>query len=64
MEEAELKMLRFSLGVMRMERMRNEQIRGTSLVRCFQDKVTEARLRLFGHEQRRESENIGRRGKM
>ncbi|XP_048056909.1 uncharacterized protein LOC125274573 [Megalobrama amblycephala] len=60
-EVAELKMLRFSLGVTRMDRIRNEYIRGTAHVRCFGDKVREARLRWFGHVQRRESEYIGKR---
>ncbi|XP_051793650.1 uncharacterized protein LOC127530564 [Acanthochromis polyacanthus] len=61
LEVAELKMLRFSLGVTRMDRIRNEYIRGTAHVRGFGDKIREARLRWFGHVQRRESEYIGRR---
>ncbi|KAF7655639.1 hypothetical protein LDENG_00052670, partial [Lucifuga dentata] len=61
LEVAETKMLRFSLGVTRMDRIRNEYIRGTAHVRCFGDKVREARLRWFGHVQRRDSEHIGRR---
>ncbi|KAF7651093.1 hypothetical protein LDENG_00116160 [Lucifuga dentata] len=60
LEVAETKMLRFSLGVTRMDRIRNEYIRGTAHVRCFGDKVREARLRWFGHVQR-DSEHIGRR---
>ncbi|KAF7696815.1 hypothetical protein HF521_005233 [Silurus meridionalis] len=58
---AELKMLRFSLGVTRMDRIRNEFIRGTSHVGRFGDKVREARLRWFGHVQRRDMSYIGRR---
>ena len=54
-------MLRFSLGVTKMDRIRNEYIRGTAHVRCFGDKAREARLRWFGHVQRRDSEYIGRR---
>ncbi|KAK3511554.1 hypothetical protein QTP70_009660 [Hemibagrus guttatus] len=61
LEVAELKMLRFSLGVTRLDRIRNEYIRGTAHVGRFGDKVREARLRWFGHVQRRESEYIGRR---
>ncbi|KAK3570621.1 hypothetical protein QTP86_023816, partial [Hemibagrus guttatus] len=61
LEVAELKMLRFSLGVTRLDRIRNEYIRGTAHVGCLGDKVREARLRWFGHVQRRESEYIGRR---
>ncbi|KAK3537397.1 hypothetical protein QTP70_008857 [Hemibagrus guttatus] len=61
LEVAELKMLRFSLGVTRLDRIRNEYIRGTAHVGCLGDKVRETRLRWFGHVQRRESEYIGRR---
>ncbi|KAK3514971.1 hypothetical protein QTP70_000740 [Hemibagrus guttatus] len=61
LEVAELKMLRFSLGVTRLHRIRNEYIRGTAHVGRLGDKVREARLRWFGHVQRRESEYIGRR---
>ncbi|KAK3552014.1 hypothetical protein QTP70_031598, partial [Hemibagrus guttatus] len=61
LEVAELKMLRFSLGVTRLDRIRNEYIRGTAHVGRLGDKVRQARLRWFGHVQRRESEYIGRR---
>ncbi|KAK3573623.1 hypothetical protein QTP86_029993, partial [Hemibagrus guttatus] len=54
LEVAELKMLRFSLGVTRLDRIRNEYIRGTTHVGRLRDKVREARLRWFGHVQRRE----------
>ncbi|KAK3507240.1 hypothetical protein QTP70_012139 [Hemibagrus guttatus] len=56
LEVAELKMLRFSLGVTRLDRIRNEYIRGTAHVGRLGDKVREARLRWFGHVQRREIE--------
>ncbi|KAK3555393.1 hypothetical protein QTP86_015682 [Hemibagrus guttatus] len=56
LEVAELKMLRFSLGVTRLDRIRNEYIRGTAHVGRLGDKVREARLRWFGHVQRRENE--------
>ncbi|KAK3560767.1 hypothetical protein QTP86_019209 [Hemibagrus guttatus] len=64
LEVAELKMLRFSLGVTRLDRIRNEYIRGTAHVGRLGDKVREARLRWFGHVQRRESVYIAltRRG--
>ena len=39
LEVAEIKMLRFSLGVTRMDRIRNENIRGTAHVRCSGEKV-------------------------
>ncbi|KAK3534282.1 hypothetical protein QTP86_009755 [Hemibagrus guttatus] len=54
LEVAELKMLRFSLGVTRLDRIRNEYIRRTAHVGRLGDKVREARLRWFGHVQRRE----------
>ncbi|KAK3572547.1 hypothetical protein QTP86_000449 [Hemibagrus guttatus] len=47
-------MLRFSLGVTRLDRIRNEYIRGTAHVGRLGDKVREARLRWFGHVQRRD----------
>ncbi|KAK3520001.1 hypothetical protein QTP70_010414 [Hemibagrus guttatus] len=55
LEVAELKMLRFSLGVTRLDRIRNEYIRGTAHVGRLGDKVMESRLRWFGHVQRRET---------
>ncbi|KAK3533098.1 hypothetical protein QTP70_006780 [Hemibagrus guttatus] len=58
LEVAELKMLRFSLGVTRLDRIRNEYIRGTAHVGRLEDKVREARLRCFGHVQRRETSDL------
>ena len=49
MEVAELKMLRFSLGVTRMDKIRNEYIRVTAQVGRFGKKTREARLRWYGH---------------
>ncbi|KAK3521126.1 hypothetical protein QTP86_013013, partial [Hemibagrus guttatus] len=56
LEVAELKMLRFSLGVTRLDRIRNEYIRGTAHVGRLGNKVREARLRWFGHVQRRDTD--------
>ncbi|KAL7827652.1 hypothetical protein SRHO_G00333700 [Serrasalmus rhombeus] len=61
LEVAEMKMLRFSLRVTRMDKIRNEQIRGTVKVEQFGDKAREARLRWFGHVLRRNSGYIGQR---
>ncbi|KAF7710661.1 hypothetical protein HF521_009533 [Silurus meridionalis] len=61
LEVAKLKLLRFSLGVKRMDKIRNEFIRGTAHVERFGDKVREARLRWFGHVQRSDMSYIGRR---
>ena len=60
MEVAELKMLRFSLGVTRMDKIRNEYIRGTAQVGRFGEKTREARLRWYGHVLRKDG-YIGRR---
>ena len=54
MEVAELKMLRFSLGVTRMDKIRNEYIRGTAQVGKFGEKPREARLRWYGHLRRKD----------
>ncbi|XP_051781188.1 uncharacterized protein LOC127527216, partial [Erpetoichthys calabaricus] len=61
LEVAELKMLRFALGVTRMDRIRNEYIRGSAQIGQLGDKVREARLHWFGHVQRRDAKYIGRR---
>lgn len=40
----EIKMFSFSFAVTRMERIKNEEIRGTEQVRCCRDKFREVRL--------------------
>ena len=52
---------KFFTGVTRMDKIRNEFIRGTAHVGKIGDKVREARLRWYGHVQRREEEYVGRR---
>ena len=61
MEVAELKMLRFSFGVTRMDKIRNDYIRGTAQVGKFGEKTREARLRWYGHLRRKDDGYIGRR---
>ena len=61
MEVAELKILRFSLGVTRMDKIRNEYIRGTAQVGRFGEKTREARLRWYGLVLRKDDGYIGRR---
>ena len=61
MEVAELKMSRFSLGVTRMDKIRNEYIIGTAQVRKFGDKTPEARQRWYGHRRRKDDGYIERR---
>ena len=61
MEVAELKMLRFSLGMTRMDKIRNEYIRGIAQVGPFGEKTREATLRWYRHVPRKNDECIGRR---
>ena len=61
MEVAELKMLRFALGVTRMDKIRNEYIRGRAQVGRVGEKTREARLRWYGHVLRKGDGYIGRR---
>ena len=60
MEVSELKMLRFSLGVTRMDKIRNEYIRGTARVGRFGEKTREARLRWYVHVLRKDDGYLGR----
>ena len=61
MEVAEMKMLRFSLGVTRVDRFRNEEIRERLGVIELGAKLREARLRWMGHVYRREDNYVGKR---
>ena len=61
MEVAELRMLRFVMGMTRLDRIRNEHIRGTAHVESLGMKLREMRLRWYGHILRRDAEHVGRR---
>ena len=61
MEVAEMKMLRFAMGVTRKDKIRNECIRGTVKVEQLGVKMREGRLRWYGYVVRRDQENVGRR---
>ena len=61
LEVTELKILRYSLGVTKLDKIRSEYIRGMAHVRRFRDKLREGRLTWYGHMMRREEEYIGRR---
>ena len=58
---AEMKMLRFALGVTRKDRIKNEHVRGTVKVGQISRKVRESRLRWYGHVKRGEDAYVGRR---
>ncbi|XP_063607302.1 uncharacterized protein LOC134781917 [Penaeus indicus] len=57
MNAAEMKMLRWMVGVTRRDRIRNEYIRGTVNVVEVSKKIQESRLRWFGHLRRRVGED-------
>ena len=61
MEVAEMKMLRFAMGVTRKDKIRNEYIRSTDKVERLEMKMREVRLRWYGHVMRRDQEYVGRR---
>ena len=60
MEVAEMKMLRFTMGVTRKDKIRNEHIRSTVKVEWLGMKMREGRLRWYGHVMRRDQEYVGR----
>ena len=61
MEVAEMKMLRFTMGVTRKDKIRNEYIRSTVKVEWLGMKMREGRLRWYGHVMRRDKEYVGRK---
>ena len=60
MEVAELKMVRWTLGVTRKNRIRNEYVRGTAKIAKPGDKLRDARLRWYGQVKWREG-YVGKR---
>ena len=61
MEVAELKMLRFAMGVTRKDKIRNEYIMGTVKVERLGMKMREARLWWCEHVMRRDQEYVKRK---
>ena len=61
MEVAEMKMLRFAMGVTRKDKIRNEHIRSTVKVEQLGMKMRESKLRWYGHVMRRDQEYVGRK---
>ncbi|XP_063383454.1 uncharacterized protein LOC134669431 [Cydia fagiglandana] len=51
---AEMKMLRWAGGVTRLDKVRNEYVRGSFKVAPIAEKVKEGRLRWYGHVMRRD----------
>ena len=52
--------LRWMSGVTKLDRIRNERIRGTTKVGEISKKVQESRLKWYGHVLRTEEEYVGR----
>ena len=61
MEVAEIKMLRFAMGVTRKDKIRNERIRSTVKVERLGMKMREGRLRWYGHVMRKDQEYVGKK---
>ncbi|XP_063385492.1 uncharacterized protein LOC134671562 [Cydia fagiglandana] len=53
----EMKMLRWAGGVTRLDRIRNEHVRGSFKVTPIPDKLHESQLRWYGHVMRREKDH-------
>ena len=60
LDVAEMKMLRWMVGVTRMDRIRNDYVRGSVKVIELSKKIQEARLRWFGHLCRRDENHVGK----
>ena len=61
MEVAEMKMLRFAMGVTRKDKIRNEHIRSTVKVERLGMKMREGRLKWYRNVMRRDQEYVGRK---
>ena len=56
-----MKMLRFTIGVTRKDKIRNEYIRSTVKVERLGMQMRKGRLRWYGYVMRRDQEYVGRR---
>ena len=61
LEVAEMRMLRWMCGVTKLDKIRNERMRGTTKLGAITKKVQERRLKWYGHMLRREENYVGRR---
>ena len=58
LEVAEIRMLRWMCGVTKLDKIRNERIRGTTKVGEITYKIQERRLKWYGHVTRREEHYV------
>ena len=58
LEVAEMRMLRWTCGVTKLAKIRNERIRGTTKLEEITKKVQERRLKWYGHVMRREEHYV------
>ena len=56
--ESEMRMLRWMIGMKRIEKIRNEEIRARAGVANTSEKIREARLRWLGHVERNTDDHI------
>ena len=56
-----MNMLRFSVGVTRKDKNKNEHIRGTLKVDRFGQKVRQSRVRWYGYMKRWDEDYVGRK---
>ena len=61
MEVAKFKIVRWALGVIRKDKIRNECVRGIAKIAKLGDKLRNARLRCYGHVKRRVEDYVGKR---
>ena len=61
MEVAEIKTLRFAVAVTRKGKIRNEYMKGNVKVERLGMKMSEGRIRCYGHVMRRDQEYLGRK---
>ena len=61
MEAAEMRMLRFAMGVTKKDKIRNEYIRGIVKVEQLGMKMREGRLKWYGHVVRKDQDYVGRK---
>ena len=61
MKVAELKMVRWAMGVTKKGKISNEYVRGTPINAKLRDKLWDARIRWYGHVKRGEEGYVGKK---